>query len=283
MKLRFWLFPALIWVAACSPSNSEKTEHTADHPDSTLEKPVIRKVTDRPSWDSSFSRRNYTGVFVLAPSKEEWFVHNRKRMDEGRIPASTFKVFNSLVILQEKAVADENEVLKWDGQKRWVKNWNQDLNMRQAIEYSAVWFYQEGARRVGKAKMQYWLDKAAYGNQIMGDSIDMFWLKGTTAITPVQQIEFLQQLYHKELPFDKKVQETVINIMPIESCDCCTIHAKTGWSDSDDPDLGWYVGWVNRGDAVAFFAMNMDMPGELDANYRKIIAKEILHQEGWWD
>jgi len=41
------------------------------------------------------------------------------------LPASTFKIPNTLIALEEEIV-DENTVLKWDGKKRAWKPWNQD-------------------------------------------------------------------------------------------------------------------------------------------------------------
>ncbi len=38
------------------------------------------------------------------------------------------------------------------------------------------------------------------------------------------------------------------------------IRAKTGYSTSIEPKIGWWVGWVELDDNVWFFAMNMDMP-----------------------
>jgi beta-lactamase class D len=50
--------------------------------------------------------------------------YNRGRVDTGFLPASTYKIFNSLVALETGAVRDETEVLKWDGIKRMFPTWN---------------------------------------------------------------------------------------------------------------------------------------------------------------
>lgn len=278
---RIALFLALSFIVlGCS----EPTP-TPPNPEPPVEEPfVIPTIEERASWDTSFSRRGLVGTFLLAPPNGKWFVHNRARLDSAWLPASTFKVFNSLVLLQEKAVKDEFEVLKWDGVERWVKNWNQDLNMEQAIDYSALWFYQAGARKVGMERMKHWMDAVHYGNGIIGEDVDSFWVKGTTAITPIEQVVFLRKLYEEKLPFSKDVQQTVKRIMPSDSSQCCIIHAKTGWADAYQPNLGWYVGWVNRENDVVYFAMNINMPrGGDDAYFRKKITREILFLEGWWD
>ena len=55
-------------------------------------------------------------------------------------------------------------VIKWDGVKRRVDDWNQDLTMYKAFRVSAVNYYQEVARRIGKDTMQFWLDTVEIWN-----------------------------------------------------------------------------------------------------------------------
>ena len=87
-------------------------------------------------------------------NKDEYLKYNPERCANRFIPASTFKIFNSLAALESGAVKDENEIMKWDSVKRFYDMWNQDLNLGQAFKYSAVWFYQELARRIGEEKMK---------------------------------------------------------------------------------------------------------------------------------
>ena len=88
-------------------------------------------------------------------TKDEYLKYNPERCAERFIPASTFKRFNSLAALEAGAIKDENEIMEWDSVKRFYSDmWNQDLNLAQAFKYSAVWFYQESARRIGEDKMK---------------------------------------------------------------------------------------------------------------------------------
>ena len=56
-------------------------------------------------------------------------------------------------------------VIKWDGVKRSIPEWNEDLTMKQAFKLSAVPYYQEVARRIGKDTMQFWVDTLGYGSR----------------------------------------------------------------------------------------------------------------------
>ena len=70
-------------------------------------------------------------------------------------------------------------MIKWDGIKRWNEDWNKDLNMREAFKVSAVPYFQEVARRIGKDTMQQWIDTLGYGNMKYQRPIDSFWLNNS--------------------------------------------------------------------------------------------------------
>ena len=122
-----------------------------------------------------FKQNNAIGTFVLYDlNADKYTIHNSSRADSAAIPASTFKIFNSLVILEEAVLKDENQILKWDGEKKFLNIWEQDHTLKSAIKYSVVWFYQECARQVGEKRMQFWIDSAGYGNQNIAGGIDRF-------------------------------------------------------------------------------------------------------------
>ncbi|MGH8726962.1 MAG: penicillin-binding transpeptidase domain-containing protein [Burkholderiales bacterium] len=43
---------------------------------------------------------------------------------------------------------------------------------------SVVWYYQELARRIGRERLQAYVDRFEYGNQNISGRIDQFWLTG---------------------------------------------------------------------------------------------------------
>ena len=53
-----------------------------------------------------------------------------------------------MIALESGVIGDENETIPWDGVEREYPFWNRDHTMRSAIGVSAVWFYQELARRI---------------------------------------------------------------------------------------------------------------------------------------
>ncbi len=226
---------------------------------------------------SVFKQNQASGTFVLYDlNKNTFIIHNPDRADSAAIPASTFKIFNSLVILEEGIMADENQILKWDGKKKFLKIWEKDHNLKSAIKYSVVWFYQECARRTGEKRMQFWIDSVGFGNQNISGGIDRFWLDGALRISPKQQVEFLKRLYLNQLPFSQRSMHIVKEIMVRKKTEDYILHAKTGWASSFTPQIGWYVGYLERAGNIYFFALNMDIRNNAEGKKRKKIAFEVL-------
>ena len=46
------------------------------------------------------------------------YVHNSSRSETRFVPASTFKIPNTLIALEEGAIKNEKEVIQWDGKDR---------------------------------------------------------------------------------------------------------------------------------------------------------------------
>lgn len=235
------------------------------------------KWEERPDFAKYFEDAGVKGAFLLYDLKsDEYLAYNTERLQRGYIPASTYKIFNSLVALETGVIPDENEILKWDGVKRWVDSWNQDHNMRTAMKYSAVWFYQELARRIGLERMQHYVDLAGYGNKNIGGGIDTFWLTGDLRITPREQIALLVRLHQNKLPFSQRAMDVVKDILIFEQGEDYVLRAKTGWSGK----VGWFVGYVERKDGVYFFANSIDIEQPGDDRGRIAISKAILQNLG---
>ena len=205
-----------------------------------------------------FDEYGHEGCFILYDLKNDLYTkYNPERCAERFIPASTFKIFNSLVGLETGVVKDEFEVFKWDSVKRFYDMWNQDLDMINAFKYSAVWYYQELARRIGEEKMQNYVSLNDYGNENISGGIDKFWLDGGLRISANEQIEMLIKLYHNELKFSNRSMEIVKRIMIYDETKNYTIRAKTGWALREEDQIGWFVGYIEKENNVYFFVTNL--------------------------
>jgi beta-lactamase class D OXA-48 len=232
--------------------------------------------TERKEWAAYFEEAATQGTFVLYDLRENaWTAFNADRAKARFIPASTFKIPNSLIALETGVIKSTDDVFPWDGTKRKYEDWNRDHTLRTAMKYSVVPVYQSFARAIGAKRMKDYLERFAYGNQDIGEKIDMFWLEGPLAISAVEQIHFLVKLYRNALPVSKENQLIVKDVLINEASREFILRAKTGLGDK----VGWWVGWVERDNGVYFFALNIDVQETRHINDRLGISKAILKAE----
>jgi beta-lactamase class D len=239
------------------------------------------KAEVRDDFKKLFDAFKVEGSFALYDLNNDSYVFcNEAQFRQPFIPASTFKICNSLIGLETGVIKDENFVIKWDGVVRDVVEWNKDQDMKTAFKNSTVPYYQELARRVGGKRMKYWLNKAKYGNADTSGGIDRFWLTGGLRITPEQQIKFLVRLFKSDLPFSMKSIDIVKKIMIAQDTIGYVLRAKTGWSEQDGKSVGWYVGYLEATNGTFFFAtciQCVDRENPDFAKARKEITLSILH------
>ncbi len=231
--------------------------------------------------ESLFKQAGVTGTFVLYDvSAARFVVHNQPRASQRFIPASTFKVANSLIGLATGVVASVDEVLPYGGKPQPIKSWEHDMGLRQAIKISNVPVYQELARRIGLERMRENLAFIPYGNAETGTEVDTFWLKGPLEISAMEQTEFLARLARDDLPFPKTVQQDVRDILQLAQGDGWVLYGKTGWTTTPEPDIGWWVGWVAKDKQIFSFALNIDMPDRGDIAKRVELGRACLKTLG---
>src|SRR4029077_20695418 len=121
----------------------------------------------RESLATHFTDDGTIGTFVGYKTDDYLIIaSDNDRSGQAFLPASTFKIPNSLIALETGVVEDpDKDVFKWDGVKRDIEAWNRDHTMRSAIAASAVPVYQEIARRIGQERMQKYVDLFEYGNR----------------------------------------------------------------------------------------------------------------------
>ena len=265
------LLLVVLFFGACSPNN----------------------VTKEDSWKSYFDSSNVDGCFALYDNASGQFsVYNLSRYkDSAYLPASTFKIMNSLIGIETGRIVNEKMVIKWDGIVRkhdngdTIKEWNKDLTMAEAFKVSCVPYYQEVARRIGRDTMQQWLDSVKYGNKKIGNRVDSFWLDNSLKITPDEQLGLVKKLYFNQLGFQKRTQDIVKKVMLQEDNANYKLYYKTGLGYKENGNsIGWMVGWIEENHHPYFFVLNVE--GKHDAELwtiRKNILTKILKKEGFFE
>jgi beta-lactamase class D len=203
-------------------------------------------------------------ILIYDVNKNTYYSNDFGWEKNGNIPASTFKIPNSIIALETGIMKSDSAIFKWDGKKRRIKDWEKDLTLKEAFKASCVPCYQEVARKVGVKRMKEYLKKLNYSPNIIVDTltIDTFWLEGESKITQMQQIDFLKRLYFSELPISKRTESMMKNIMEIEKTDNYVVRGKTGWGINHGVDNGWFVGYVEKKEGIYFFATSLKLTPE---------------------
>lgn len=228
-----------------------------------------------------FDAYQVEGSFILYDeAKDEFTRYNARRCKKSFSPASTFKIPNSLIALEEKILQDETSMIYWNGESWPVEAWNQDLDLQHAFRVSCVPCYIQIASKVSEEKYQQYLSEMNYGNQNpSGSENNSFWLDGNLRINQEQQIDFLRRLYHMQLSVSERSMKIVKKVLVEEKNDDFILSGKTGWNNAlHAKDVGWYVGYLEKDNHVYYFATNIESPqaNESFGKARKEITLNIL-------
>jgi beta-lactamase class D len=244
-------------------------------------------VQEDESLKTYFDSAGVKGCFALFDNgKNNFFIYNLARYrDSAYTPASTFKIVNALIGIQTGVITDENMVIKWDGIKRWNADWNKDLTMKEAFAVSAVPYFQEVARRIGRDRMKIWIDSLGYGNRNISGPIDSFWLNNHLKVKPDEELGLVKKMYFDQLPFFKRTQEIVQSVMLREQNSNYRLFYKTGWGFPENgEELGWIVGWIEENRHPYFFVLNIETPvPDRVVKVRIKLLKDILSHLGFFN
>ncbi len=254
------------------------------------------RIKEHPEWSGRFKSMGIdSGCFILRDHVHESIhLYNKDRCLQRFMPASTFKIFNSLVALETGIARDETLTIPWDSIVRRPE-WNKTMDMREAFRVSNVGYYQALARKVGAQNFQHYLDSVKYGNQKIGGRVDSFWLDNSLQISADEQVGFLKRLYFEELPFTVRTQTIVRSLMLHEDTAGVKLFYKTGWGNTPKGNqLLWIVGFMerqvevkedkrsmNKSDVRTYpyiFALNFEVPKDDTTKDWGAVRITLLHQ-----
>lgn len=240
-------------------------------------KKVINREVLKPEFQSILDSSNVMGsILIYDLKKEVFFSNNFEWANTGKLPASTFKIVNSIIALETNVVENDCTLFKWNGEKRAYKIWEQDLLLTDAFQYSCVPCYQEIARKIGVERMNKYLKMLKYKDmKVNSKNLDRFWLEGDSKINQFQQIEFLIRLFKSELKISKRTEAIVKRILLIEKKENYKLSGKTGLSVRNGNYNGWFVGYTESKENSYFFATNIEPKKNLSRKLFPKLRKEI--------
>lgn len=239
-----------------------------------------------------FTENKVTGCFGLFDNASGQFtIYNMTRFsDSAYLPASTFKIVNSLIGLETRHVKDSATVFSWDSVSWPRADCNRDLSMNQAFRISCPNWYQQLARRIGKDTMQHWLDTLGYAARkarfVLAGNLDTFWLDNSAKVTADEQMGLVKRLYFDQLPFTKRSQRIVREMMLWENNANYQLSYKTGWGTTENGHaLAWITGWIEENKHPYFFVLQLESADRnIDmAAIRIKMLKDILKHLGFME
>jgi beta-lactamase class D len=228
-----------------------------------------------------FAQAGVEGALIIeAVTSGQRMVHNQARATQPFIAASTFKVLNTLIAVENGVIAGPSAPIPWNGAEYAIPAWNQDQTLRSAFQVSCVWCYQRLARRIGTQTYRNMIHRIGYGRLRVPFAVDTFWLDGALTISAAEQVAFLKRLVTRRLPFQPSTYDTLEAVMRSNAAPGARLYAKTGWSTRRTPGLGWYIGYLQRTDETWVFALNLDTRDAQDLPLRQQLVLEALHATG---
>ena len=233
--------------------------------------------------------KNMTGskgtiVFLDLSSKKK-IIYGSNLANIRTTPCSTFKIWNTLIGIENNQINSENDSFYiWDGITRAYPDWNKNLNLHEAFQFSCVPAYQILANKIGQNNMKIWIDKINYGDKDISSGLDIFWLprpnKKSIKISPIEQASLIKKLVNNQLNFSDKSKQILKKIMLFKTTENGTLFGKTGSGqnidDVPDNNIGWYVGYIisNNGKyAFACLIFGKDVAGK---NARELVEKILI-------
>lgn len=263
-----YIFPFLLILgfSACSPNN----------------------VTEDPSIDTLYKQYGLTGNFGLFDNGQgKFLLYNKSAFkDSAYVPASTFKVFLSLVAIETGRVNNEKEVFPYTGNPSKMEAWNRDMTFAEALQTSSEPVYREVAGRIGRDTLQHWIDTIGYAQRYGKPKIVSApdcWHDGTLKVTGDEQLGLMKTFYFDQLPLQKRSQRTVRSMMLTETTTAYQLSYKTGLHVYPSGQAsGWIIGWVEENKHPYFFSLYVQGPSEKTiVDNRLQLLKDILKKQGF--
>ena len=184
--------------------------------------------------------------------------------DKRYYPMSTFKVPLALMGYDSGVLRDAHSprLPFKKGYADWSAAWRKPADPAGWMADSVVWYSQQLTRKMGAARFGKYVQQFGYGNQdVSGDpgkhnGLTASWLQSSLQISPREQVGFLRRVVNRELGLKPHAYATTAALMQVAApVDGWQVYGKTGSGTVEGTrSLGWYVGWMSKGERTIVFA-----------------------------
>lgn len=224
----------------------------------------------------------YEGSFVLYDLQENQYnIYNKDKSTLRVSPNSTYKIYSALFALELGVITRNDHTMKWNGTAYPYQSWNQNQNLFSAMDNSVTWYFQQLDKKMQMENIESFLQKIQYGNQDLSGGIDDYWIESSLKISPIEQLELLQDFYTNQFGFNEENVQFIKDILKLETKDNATLYGKTGTGTVNGKNVnGWFVGYVETENNTYFFVTNIENDHHASGSAAAKITKSILHDKG---
>ena len=226
----------------------------------------------------------YEGSFVLYDlQKDIWKIHDIEHATLRVAPNSTYKIYNALFGLENGIITPGNSLIDWNGNTYPFEAWNADQTLSSAMSASVNWYFACIDEQLGRASVQEYLHKIAYGNKDLSGDFSSYWMESSLKISPIEQVELLTKLQNHNLGFTPENVKAVKDAIHISSSSFGDFYGKTGTGRVNGQDInGWFIGFIERQNNTYFFATNIQSEQRATGSKASDITLSILSDLNIW-
>lgn len=227
---------------------------------------------------------DYTGSFVLYDqSADKWNIYNMDNASTRVSPNSTYKIYDALLGLESGIITPEHSTFTWNGEPCPFESWESDQDLTSAMHNSVNWYFQAIDSQAGFQSVKTFLQTINYGNQNTGTNLNLYWTDFSLKISPIEQVELLQNFYQNNFHFDRKNIQAVKNALLLSTTSSGSLYGKTGTGRVNGKDVnGWFVGYIESDNNTYYFATNIQAPSNATGSQATEITEAILSDFGIW-
>ena len=227
---------------------------------------------------------DYTGSFVLYDqSADKWNIYNMDHASTRVSPNSTYKIYDALLGLESGIITPEHSTFTWNGEPCPFESWESDQDLTSAMHNSVNWYFQAIDSQAGFQSVKTFLQTINYGNQNTGTNLNLYWTDFSLKISPIEQVELLQNFCQNNFHFDRKNIQAVKNALLLSTTSSGSLYGKTGTGRVNGKDVnGWFVGYIESDNNTYYFATNIQAPSNATGSQATEITEAILSDFGIW-
>ena len=227
---------------------------------------------------------DYTGSFVLYDqSADKWNIYNMEHASTRVSPNSTYKIYDALLGLESGIITPEHSTFTWNGEPYPFHSWEADQDLTSAIHNSVNWYFQAIDSQAGFEAVRTFLQTLNYGNQNTGTNLNLYWTDFSLKISPIEQVELLQDFYQNSFHFDSKNIQAVKKALLLSTTSSGSLYGKTGTGRVNGKDVnGWFIGYIETSNNTYYFATNIQSSSGATGSQATEITESVLSNLGIW-